>query len=153
MAKRILIFLVLNFVALGLGGLATSSGVASDWYQQLRKAPLTPPGWVFGFAWSTIMICYAVYMAVLWNRVNDRKRWMTWFALQWVLNVSWNPVFFAWHQVNAGLVIITLLLGLIAWFTLGCARRMGWWTLLILPYLIWLVIATSLNAYIAWFNA
>jgi len=39
MAIRIIIFLLINFGALALGGLFTGKGVPSDWYQELNKAP------------------------------------------------------------------------------------------------------------------
>ena len=60
---RAAIFLVINFAALGLGGLFTRSGVPSEWYQDLDKAPWAPPGWVFGAAWTLIMLCFSVYRA------------------------------------------------------------------------------------------
>ena len=49
------LFGVLNFVGLAIGGLATGPGVSSDWYAGLDKAPWTPPGWVFGAAWTAVM--------------------------------------------------------------------------------------------------
>jgi len=72
MILRLIIFLVLNLGALALGGLFTNKGVPSDWYIGLIKAPWTPPGWVFGVAWTTIMICFAVYMAYLWPSSTDK---------------------------------------------------------------------------------
>ena len=72
MVFRLIIFLALNFGALAIGGLFTSKGVPSDWYVDLNKAPWTPPGWVFGTAWTTIMISFGVYMAYLWP-VNEYK--------------------------------------------------------------------------------
>ena len=65
MILRTTIFLIINFTALALGGLFTSKGVPSEWYIALLKAPWTPPGWVFGFAWSIIMICYGFYKSRL----------------------------------------------------------------------------------------
>ena len=59
---RFLVFLIVNFVALGLGGMFTGSGVVSDWYQQLNQAPWTPPGWVFGAAWTSIMIFHFIWL-------------------------------------------------------------------------------------------
>ena len=46
MIIQLIIFLLLNFGALALGGLFTGSGVSSDWYNGLNKAPWTPPGWM-----------------------------------------------------------------------------------------------------------
>ena len=46
--KQLVIFALLNFGALAIGGLFTGGGVSSEWYASLNKAPWTPPGWVFG---------------------------------------------------------------------------------------------------------
>ena len=91
MALRIILFLVINFTALVIGGIFTNSGVPSEWYQSLNKAPWTPPGWFFGAAWTTIMICFSVYMAYATEIVRTKKTLIVLFSVQWVLNVLWNP--------------------------------------------------------------
>lgn len=58
---RFVVFLAINFGALAIGGLFTGKGIPSDWYQNLDKAPWTPPGWIFKAAWTTIMIFFSVY--------------------------------------------------------------------------------------------
>lgn len=73
MTYRLILFLILNFGALALGGLFTNNGVNSEWYTNLNKAPWTPPGWVFGFAWTTIMICFSIYMAKAYTIVGDKN--------------------------------------------------------------------------------
>ncbi|MDF3027289.1 MAG: TspO and like protein [Fluviicola sp.] len=148
MGYRILLFLIVNFAALVIGGLFTQSGASSEWYLSLNKAPWTPPGWVFGAAWTTIMICFAVYMALATKGVKRVGVLMTLFILQWILNVTWNPVFFYSHEVLAGLIIISALTLLIAGLLFRYWSDLKWKSILILPYLIWLVIATSLNWYI-----
>lgn len=152
MLLRFLIFLALNFGALAIGGLFTAKGVPSDWYQQLNKAPWTPPGWVFGAAWSTIMLCFSVYLARLWQVHEAPKKLVPAFALQWVLNVSWNPLFFFHHYTWIGLAFI-LALTIWVWRFLFIHRKaMGAYSLLLLPYGVWLLIATSLNAYVCFYN-
>lgn len=148
MIYRIIIFLVLNFAALGIGGLFTGKGVPSDWYTNLDKAPWTPPGWVFGFAWTTIMICFAVYMAYAWAKVPNVKLLAVLFAIQWVLNIAWNPAFFYFQNVSLGLLIISLLTMLVAYFLINYRADVKIYSLFILPYFVWLLVATSLNAYI-----
>jgi len=152
MIKRILLFLVLNFTALAVGGLFTGTGVSSDWYQNLNQAPWTPPGWVFGFMWTLIMICFAIYMAHLFTSKTDRKTIIVLFGIQSVLNVSWNPVFFHFQAVIAGLITISLLTILITYFLFRYKQELKLKSLLILPYFVWLCIATSLNAYILFNN-
>jgi benzodiazapine receptor len=152
MIKRILIFLVLNFGALALGGFFTGTGVISDWYFTLNKAPWTPPGWVFGAAWTSIMFLFSLYMSFLWPRVEDRKSLIMLFSIQWILNVAWNPVFFYFQQIGIGLVVILLLTALVGFFLFRFRRLMSFKTIFIAPYFIWLLIASSLNIYLFLYN-
>jgi translocator protein len=152
MLKRTVLFLLLNFAALALGGLFTGAGVASDWYTSLNQAPWTPPGWVFGVAWTTIMICFTFYMAHAFESVRAPKKLVMLFAIQWILNVSWNPIFFHFHHVSLGLVTITLLTVATGYMLFRYSAQMRMLSLLLAPYVIWLCIATSLNAYIVFNN-
>ncbi len=148
MTYRLILFLLINFGALAIGGFFTGKGVPSAWYEGLQKAPWTPPEWVFGFAWTTIMICFTVYMAYLWPLTENKSLLLALFSVQWVLNVAWNPTFFLYHHVVAGLFLITgltLLVGFIFFYYWPALKLKS---VLILPYFIWLLIATSLNGYI-----
>ena len=148
MIYRLVIFLLMNFGALAIGSIFTSKGVPSEWYINLVKAPWTPPGWIFGFAWTTIMICFSIYLAYLWPVVENKSFLIALFIIQWGLNVAWNPTFFYFHNVLAGLFIIVGLTAIVCLFLVYYWPEVKLWSLLILPYLIWLIIATSLNAYI-----
>lgn len=152
MLSRIVIFLLLNFGALGIGGLFTSKGVSSAWYEALNKAPWTPPGWVFGAAWTTIMICFALYMAYLWPRVKNKKLLVGLYGLQWVLNVAWNPLFFYAQHVMAALLVIVLLTALIGFLLIRYWPALKGKSAFLLPYFLWLLIATSLNGFIYFTN-
>ena len=63
--KRFLFFLFINIGSLGLGSLLMNNGPTSEWYLNLNKAPWTPPGWLFGVAWTTIMVCFSIYLTYL----------------------------------------------------------------------------------------
>ncbi len=152
MILRIIVFIALNFSALAIGGLFTGAGVSSDWYAELLKAPWTPPGWVFGAAWTTIMICFAIYLAYLCPLVQNRNKLIALFTLQWILNISWNPCFFYFHEVGLALILISCLTILVGYFTLSYRGLLKVKSVLLLPYFIWLVLATSLNAYILVYN-
>ena len=152
MLKKILIFLVINFTALAIGGFYTGSGVSSDWYESLNKAPWTPPGWVFGIAWTFIMICFAVYMAYLIDQKKDRKKIIILFSIQWVLNTLWNPIFFYFQEVFLGMINISLLTTLICYLFFYYRKDVKLKSIYIAPYFIWLLIATSLNGYILLYN-
>lgn len=148
----LLIFGVLNFSALFVGGLFTADGVVSDWYTALNKAPWTPPGWVFGAAWFTIMVLFSFFTANLYQESANKKMIAGLYALQWLLNAGWNPVFFSIRQTEIALVIIAALLFLILFFHFIARRKSIVQHLMLSVYSIWLIIATSLNAYIVFNN-
>jgi tryptophan-rich sensory protein len=152
LAKSILLFLFINFSGLAIGSWLMNNGPLTDWYIELNKAPWTPPGWVFGVAWTTIMICFSIYLAYLFEN-NNSFYVKTLFVIQFILNVIWNYVFFNRHLVFLGLIIIVLLTLLIFYlFITFRMDKMKAIKYLLLPYMIWLCIATSLNAYILIYN-
>jgi len=146
-----ILFFLINFGALAIGGFLMGEGPASDWYQEANQAPWTPPGWVFGAAWTFIMLAYSVYMAIAWDRIS-RQKLLGVYGAQLIFNIGWNPVFFNFHDAEMGLLIISFLTMLI-WIQLFLFRKsMKLWSLLLLPYSIWLMIATSLNFYFLLYN-
>ncbi|MEO9531192.1 MAG: TspO/MBR family protein [Crocinitomicaceae bacterium] len=149
-SKRLILFLVVNFAALGIGGFLMGEGPGSDWYQNANQAPWTPPGWVFGAAWFTIMACFSVYMAFLTK--NRSKKIIILYILLTLLNIGWNPLFFHLHLVAFALVIISLLTLLVFYTLIFFRKELKLLSLLIVPYAVWLVIATSLNAYFLFNN-
>jgi len=121
-------------------------GPTGEWYQGINKAPWTPPGWVFGAAWTSIMLCFSLFMAYL-TEADSSKNILYLFGLQWILNVGWNPLFFDMHQMLLGLLTIISLTVLVGYFLIHYRTVLRWKSLLIAPYFIWLCIATSLNWY------
>ena len=150
--KIFIVFFILNFGALFLGGLFTGSGVSSEWYNNLNQAPWTPPGWVFGVAWTSIMVCFSFYMTSLYQSESNLKKLLLLFALQWILNVSWNPIFFHFQTTGFALAIICILTLVVAYFLIFFKHRNAIIKTLIMPYLLWLIVATSLNFYVFQYN-
>ena len=153
-ALPFLLFLVLNFGGLAIGGRYTGPGVTSEWYQLLAKAPWTPPGWVFGAAWTTVMLGFSWFMAALWKACPTERRPILaiGYAKAWVFNAAWNALFFSAHLVGWALLDLIVLLSIVVWLgTQGWyhpAMRTARWALL--PYPCWLLVALSLNAYPWW---
>jgi tryptophan-rich sensory protein len=142
------IFLAINFGGLAIGSFLMKSGPTSDWYININKAPWTPPGWVFGVAWTTIMICFSIYLSKLFTTEKKSTLIFLAFFIQFVLNVSWNFLFFNKHWILLALIGIVLLTSLIFYFYFNLSKNVGKNKYLLLPYMIWLCIATSLNLYI-----
>lgn len=146
-----LIFSVINFGGLAFGSWLMDNGPLSDWYTNLNQAPWTPPGWVFGVAWTLIMLCFSVYLSKLFSLVKSKKLILV-YVLQVFLNVSWNYIFFNLHQVFLALIVIVALTIVILYLFVKYKQTLKNLSYLLFPYIIWLIIATSLNAYILIYN-
>jgi len=152
--SRSLVFFLLNFGALALGGIATSKGVR-DWYPTLDIAPWSPPGWFFGIAWTSIMVLLTI-LCVKTISLSELFSFQTplvklyWIHL--VLNIAWNFCFFYFRNPLFGLIEIICFAGILFWMSLHFAKPNVWNWLFLLPYNVWIIVATSLNAYIWWKN-
>lgn len=98
------------------------------------------------------MVFFAVYMAFIWSKIDSKKLLISLFSAQWILNISWNPTFFYYQNTILGLIIISALTCIVGFFLFNYAKLLKFRSALILPYLIWLLIATSLNAFIVLYN-
>ncbi|WP_027878707.1 TspO/MBR family protein [Mesoflavibacter zeaxanthinifaciens] len=145
--KRFLFFLFINLGSLGLGSLLMNNGPTSEWYLNLNKAPWTPPGWLFGVAWTTIMVCFSIYLTYLFSKLSSKNIKIA-FSIQVFLNIIWNFIFFNQHLILLGLITIILLTIVVFYIFFSFKNIMKTKSLLLFPYMIWLLIATSLNAYI-----
>lgn len=147
--KKFLFYLCVTFFGLFLGGLFTNPGTSSEWYTSLSLAPWTPPGWVFGFAWTLIGVTWSVWAA----QMCDTDKYVGQYCMIWALNFAWNPLFFTLHQVEiAGVVIFALLLHVTMTMFETYRDRGATAAAWVLPYVLWLVVANSLNWYVVFAN-
>ena len=126
-------------------------GAAADvWYQTIQKSPLTPPSIVFPIVWIVLYAMIATCGWLIWQKENkaDFKSIKIAYVFQLILNLSWTSIFFYLNWVGVGFVIILLITILTAYIVCTCVKKCRVCSLLLLPYLIWLVFASYLNYYI-----
>ena len=136
---------------------ATGAGLTNlgPWYRELVKPSWQPPDWLFGPAWTLIFALCAVAGAGAWARAGDaaaRRRLLTAFAVNGVLNVSWSALFFRLQRPAWALVEVVLLWASIVVLMRVCAaswRPAAW---LLAPYVAWVSFASVLNAAIVRLN-
>ena len=157
--KLSVLFILINFGALALGSLLMGDGASSFWYENLDRASWEPQGWVFGLAWTTIMICFSIYLAFIVKELKInlsvylfKNEFFKLYLFQLLLNISWNYLFFNKHLTEIALLDITLLTILMFYFLFKYFYKIKFKSTLLLPYCIWLVIASSLNFYIVIYN-
>jgi benzodiazapine receptor len=147
----LIVFLTLNFGGLVIGQVWTGNGVTSEWSTTLNQAPWTPPGFIFGLAWTTIAITFSLLMTSSYLKNSTKS--LKLFIPALILNILWNPIFFGLKWVWTGLFVL-ILLSYFIYSLIDLNRKMhGWkYAWLGLPYFIWLMVAASLDMYISIMN-
>jgi len=140
------LFCVPLVVLLGsLSGMVGNPG--SAWFAGLAKPDIFPdPKW-FGIVWTVLYIMIGLALALVASAWGARGRgaalWV--FAVHFVLNLAWSPIFFTAHQITLALVVLGLIdVTLLVVIVLFWNVRKGA-ALLLLPYLGWVIFATLLN--------
>lgn len=142
--------LVTVAAALLLGFLSariSNSGYENPWFALLEKPAAMPPGWVFGAAWTALYILIALALAMILNARGARGRGTAigLFLVQYMLNLIWSPLFFAYHQVRPAFFLIIAMIVLTVATIIAFRRVRPGAAILMLPYLAWLCFAAWLN--------
>lgn len=145
---KLIVSLVTVFSVSGLASLSMRSAQTWDWYVQLNKPFFTPPGWLFGPAWTLLYTLMAVSAYLVWRKgLQDRqvKTALGLFLAQLVLNGLWTPIFFGLRLIFPALVEIVVLWLAIAFTILHFRRISSSAAVLMIPYLGWVGYAAVLN--------
>ena len=122
----------------------------NSWYKDLNRAPWTPPDYVFGIVWSTLYTLMTIALLIVFS---DKKCYpycspMTYFFIQLGLNLMWTTVFFKWRMLIGALILLLLIL-LFTYYTYKKFQTINKTaSYLLIPYMLWLCVALSLNTYI-----
>lgn len=124
-----------------------------EWYQNLRKPSITPPQWAFPVVWTILYIMIGISLYFYLRATEGQyTTGLLLFCIQMVLNIIWTPLFFCARMIRLALVDIVLLFIFIVLTIVFFYPASKLAALLLVPYLIWVGIATYLNAYIVRHN-
>jgi translocator protein len=134
-----------------LGGLLTDIG---PWYRALKVPAWKPPDWAFGPIWTLIFTLCTISAALAWRAAGEhqRLRIIALFVANAVLNLLWSALFFALRQPRLALYEVPVL-----WLSILVLIVALWpihrgASLLLLPYLAWVSVASILNVSIVQLN-
>lgn len=148
----VLVFMIMGLLVVGAGiGIITNAG-KEDWYDDLIKSPLTPPGWVFGVVWPALYVMIATSAWILWRTPNRPPALVRLFWAQLLLNWGWSFVFFTFHQTALAFFWILGLAALVLYLIIRLWPLRSWAAGLLVPYVVWLGFAGYLSGYIWMFN-
>lgn len=131
-------------VVAGLGGKATDVG---PWYRALVKPPWNPPDWVFPVAWTTIYLFIIAATGGAWNdaTAEQKPQLLILVGFNFLVNILWSVLFFAMRKPVWALLDVFLLWISIVAMMVGFAQIAAIHAWLLLPYLLWVSIAATLN--------
>ena len=118
----------------------------SVWYYNLTKPPLAPPDWIFPPVWSILYFSMLVALLLyLFKPAQNKKSGYIYFAVQLIFNLLWTPAFFYLKNMFLALIVI-ILLDIFVILTIKSFYKVSKISSLILiPYLLWILFATYLN--------
>ena len=144
---KLVISILASLAAGGIGSLFTFKAIPT-WYAGLKKPSYTPPNWAFGPVWTTLYILMGISVFLVWQKGlanNGALLAYTLFWIQLVFNVLWSIIFFGMKSKGGGVITIIVLWLLILATLIASFRVSGWAGALLIPYLIWVSIASYLN--------
>jgi benzodiazapine receptor len=144
---KLVISIIASFAAGGVGSLFTFKAIPT-WYLGLKKPSYTPPNWVFGPVWTTLYILMGISAFLVWQNGLDTSGAMLAFTLFWIqltLNDLWPIIFFGIKSKGGGVITIIVLWLLILATMISSFQISGWAGALLIPYIVWVSIASYLN--------
>ena len=153
--KKTLNFIIPVIICFVVGfiGSLFQSGALESWYPFLNKPVLTPPNVVFPIAWGILYLCMGISLGFILNSGSVKKAQLTaLFTTQLFFNFLWSIFFFGMRSPVAGLADILILDILVIMYAVKSWPVSKAASLLFVPYILWVLFATYLNAYIFIFN-
>lgn len=130
-------------------GSLTKGGI-DTWYKTLNRSPITPPNYLFGIVWSFLYAMIATSGWLIWQSPHSEEVSCTkkLYIAQLILNWSWTPLFFYYQSVFLALICLISIVILVAMLIVQSYKKNRLASLFLIPYWLWLLLATHLNFYI-----
>ncbi len=150
MLRSIFKFITSLFVPLALGYIAGqyTSEAVPGWFASLNKPAFNPPGWVFGPVWTLLYILMGLSFFHIWikPRIKERTIAKIIYIIQLLLNFAWSFLFFYYQDIALALIDIIVLDIVVVIMLLKFYQLKPTAAYLNIPYLLWILFATALNA-------
>ena len=136
------------------GSLSTVQNI-TGWYATIVRPFWTPPNWVFMPVWTMLYVLMGSAAALVWTSKKKAKKLLPvgFFFAHLIQNACWSVVFFGNHDPNTALIIIVAM-----W--LSIITMMVWYwrysrlaTYLLVPYILWVSYASTLNLGVVLLNS
>lgn len=146
-------FVLIPVIVGVIASIATSSSV-DTWFQTLEKPFFNPPEWLFAPVWTSLYVLMGISSYLIYTSAQSAMRILALdvYIMQLFLNFLWSWLFFWFKSPGFALFNIILLAVVIVIMIrrfYGIHKLAG---ILQIPYLMWILFATALNASIWYLN-
>ena len=121
-------------------------GNSSNWYYSLNRPFWQPPSWIFGIIWPYNFIALGITSFFVARRLSKNFviAWLILFALSVLAALLWSYLFYVLHNLVGSAIALPIAALLTIPITVITFRASIGYGLAILPYQIWVVLASSL---------
>jgi tryptophan-rich sensory protein len=149
--KKLIVCIAIPLLAGGLSAFITRGDMSQ--FETLTKPPLTPPAIVFPIVWSILYLLMGIASYVVCRSPSYTKPVaIRVYGLQLIFNVIWPIIFFSFGMYIFAFIWLVILF-LLVLITAALFYSINKWAgYLLIPYVLWLVIAGYLNLGIVLLN-
>ncbi len=151
---KLIVSIVICQLAGVIGSLFTIPSI-SIWYSTIQKPSFTPPNWLFAPVWITLFTLMGISLYLVWNKGlknKEEKLSLFIFFVQLVLNSFWSILFFGLKSPFFAFIEIIILWIAIAVTIFKFYKISKYAGLILIPYIVWVSIALTLNYYVWMLN-
>lgn len=117
----------------------------SAWFIGLNKPSEFVPSLVFTIMWSLIYLCFAAVVFMLLQRRQTEVSTIVLLILTGIFQWLWSLVYFRFHSLLLGLVVLIVLAGLAIALLTNLAKKDKVYLYILTIYPTWLTLATFIN--------
>ena len=150
--KKLLVCIAIPLIVGGIAAWFTMKSMET--FENIKKPPLSPPGWLFPIVWTILytLMGIASYIVLASDKKYRAQTALTVYGIQLAFNFLWTIIFFntgiywfafVWLLALWILVVITAVL----FYRISAVS--GYW---LIPYVLWVTFAAYLNFAIALLN-
>ncbi len=150
---KLILCLLLTLSVGAISGIATSQSV-DTWFTTINKPSFNPPNYLFAPVWTVLYLLMGIsfYLILIADKTLPRKKAITIFFIQLILNFCWSFLFFKFHWLGIAFIEILLIWISIITMIILFYKVNKTAALLQLPYFLWVSFASCLNGAIWWLN-
>ncbi|KND50469.1 MAG: tryptophan-rich sensory protein [Parcubacteria bacterium C7867-007] len=144
---------VATLLFFGVGAITT---IGMEWYDGLVLPAWTPPELLVALIWFVLFVLTACSVAVFWERSKRNERSFASILVLYMENAMlvllWNYVFFGLHNLSIAFGVAILIGALVVIIMAKVWNEVRLAALLLIPYLLWMLVALALTYQIMLLN-